>query len=459
MPDKGMGVIRYNYMNLLNHLEYSKPYNESVVLDTKYRADGVKVSKTNATTVVGIIGYVTTTRISDYLDGFQYLSRPAATPPGGGGGSESLMGNLETGRALERQAYSIDEPVALTPMSLKNADLQFFPTAEGYYDYKKDQYIYQYKDHLGNTRISFARNSAGALEITDANDYYPFGMNHLASGNSFFGINSYKNYKYNGKELQESGMYDYGARMYMADIGRWGVIDPLAEKMRRFTPYNYAINNPLRFIDPDGREIRIGDNAYSYQKDRDYDKYNEFESNAYKALDKLYSSGAMNITIGEGDDAKTVNVLDDLINDKDNILNVVEKQADEKGNGFNPYTSTIGFDPSQGLSFTKDITKPDSEINTGYNSPTSRLGHELLHGYNMFNDNECISRRSDKSTMNSENSIYKVSGENVSFTNKEEKYTTGLSNQISAKLGEDKRTNYGGKNYKVENVTSIKKKK
>jgi len=111
------------------------------------------------------------------------------------------------------------------------------------------------------------------------------------------------------------------------------------------------------------------------------------------------------------------------------------------------------------LSFTKDITKPDSEISTGYNSPTSRLGHELLHGYDMFNDNEYISRRSDKSTMNSENSIYKVSGENVSFTNKEEKYTTGLSNQISAKLGEDKRTNYGGKNYKVENVTSIKKKK
>lgn len=107
-------------------------------------------------------------------------------------------------------------------------------------------YEYTLTDHLGNNRVTFDQTNGKKSE----DDYYPFGLN-VARGT----IPSLRNhYLYNKKELQdELNQYDYGARFYDPVIARWTSVDPLADSMRRFSPYNYGYGNPLRFLDHDGR--------------------------------------------------------------------------------------------------------------------------------------------------------------------------------------------------------------
>lgn len=84
----------------------------------------------------------------------------------------------------------------------------------------------------------------------------PWGVELQGLGYQQAGIKANK-YLYNGKEFNDHlgiNLSDYGARMYDASIGRWFVVDPLAEKFVGLSPYNYALNSPLNVIDPDGME-------------------------------------------------------------------------------------------------------------------------------------------------------------------------------------------------------------
>jgi RHS repeat-associated protein len=122
-------------------------------------------------------------------------------------------------------------------------------TEEGYVTLSDGKYHYYLKGHQGNNRVVI--NQSGAVEET--NHYYPF-------GGVFASSNNVQPYKYNGKELDtKKGLnwYDYGARMYDAALGRFTTNDPLAEKYYSISQYAYCLNNPIKFIDVDGRLPRI----------------------------------------------------------------------------------------------------------------------------------------------------------------------------------------------------------
>jgi len=222
--DKGMLQIDYNFLNLPYYIKFDRglPNRSGRIYENTnylYRADGTKLRKIFNYAPPNPLGTVTqlSSIVTEYLDGFQYES--TAT---GKKGSMALA-------------------------------LKFVPTSEGYYNFENNKYIYNYTDHLGNIRLSYFNNGS-SIEVLEENNYYPFGMKHEGYNGSA-GNPSYQ-YKYNGKELQtESGMYDYGARFYMADIGRWGVVDELAEKFNRHSPYNYVVNDPINGIDSDGRDV------------------------------------------------------------------------------------------------------------------------------------------------------------------------------------------------------------
>ncbi|WP_340067364.1 RHS repeat-associated core domain-containing protein, partial [Ascidiimonas aurantiaca] len=121
------------------------------------------------------------------------------------------------------------------------------------------RYVYQYRDHLGNVRLSYQdSNNDGTIdpstEILSEKNYYPFGLKHQGyNSNISGGENNYMTFQ--GKEHQrELGLetYDFGFRAFDPAIARWTVVDPLAERRYELTPYNFVQNSPMFRIDPDG---------------------------------------------------------------------------------------------------------------------------------------------------------------------------------------------------------------
>jgi RHS repeat-associated protein len=173
----------------------------------------------------------------------QYIANPV---------SNKMSIRNAAGRKLKKILSSGNTKSYIGNVEYVGSTVEAIYHAEGRARNNAGTYVYEYviKDHLGDTRVAFT-NTSGTIALIQENHYYPFGMQQGGWTAEPSPTNAYK---YNGKELNTDfglNLSDYGARWYEGSIGRFLEIDPLSEKMRRFSPYNYAFCNPMRFTDPD----------------------------------------------------------------------------------------------------------------------------------------------------------------------------------------------------------------
>ncbi len=133
------------------------------------------------------------------------------------------------------------------------------------------------------------------MQVSALPYYYAFGS--PMPTRSWSDPNAKYKYGLNGKEKDneinvDGGDYDFGARIYDSRLGRWLSLDPLLIIYSGFSPYNFCFNNPLIFIDPDGKQVTFMDKdsrkAYNklksaYKKMSNNKSFSETERTAAKA--------------------------------------------------------------------------------------------------------------------------------------------------------------------------------
>ena len=271
-------------------------------------------------------------------------------------------------------------------------------------------------DHLGSTRVIVNDNSA---QVTERNDYHPFGAVWQDAQKPV----SPNRYKFSGKEIQpndRSPYLDFGARFYDPVSVIWTGQDQLAEKYPGISPYAYCGNNPVKFVDPDGRKVYFAQGVAQDFKDK-------FAATVKYMNEKGTAGGIANLQAS------------------DNSY-YIKEAGSISGTNFNPATNTISWDPNH-------LLQTDDEILV---SPATVLAHEVDHAQKY---DEVVNSGDNAVIQEYNNSVTK--GSDDQYEKKEERRVIMGTEQKAARKHGDinknqtTRTNHNGKqsNINISDMT------
>lgn len=237
-PDAGyLGTLKYNYYTQSTRLHYVYANDGTALRTYSYDGNGNVTRADSGKTV-----------------SYNLLNLPMTVKNSGGTTLATYFYDA-TGSKLRDVSANNGNWDYIDGIVYQNGHILFIRTEEGRATLSaSDSITYNYssefRDYLGNVRASYDNGgTGGTARLIQENDYFPFGLT-----TNYYDLSNGNRYLYNGKEKQFDLIdeYDYGARFYDPVVARWMTVDPYAEKTRRFSPYNYALNNPVRNIDLDG---------------------------------------------------------------------------------------------------------------------------------------------------------------------------------------------------------------
>ena len=292
--------------------------------------------------------------------------------------------------------------------------------------YEKMQFYY-HPDHLGSS--SYITNLDG--EVVQHIEYVPFGEVFVEERNNIWNTP----YLFNAKEFdEETGLYYYGARYYDPRVSLWISTDPYEDKYPFVNSYCYVLNNPIKLIDPNGKDV------YIWYKDKNgHDRTFHFSGfhgkKSIKIPNNQYIKDFIQAYLYNAKNGGGEKTIEAVTNHKYKIY-VSDSEQDESHYTGGDRQPTVYWESRQGIVTTEG----------GKQSAATILEHEMDHAVDDAQNHKNHVDRAD---------IY-----DAQYDNKEERRViTGSEAKTAKSNHEALRRNHRGKNYKTTSPISTKSSK